>query len=185
MSFRRFTRAVEGYPVNDSVAENGWIGLSHDSRADDFHQYAVRIAEARFAVRKVTRILDESARTHGLEPLQHQALLQIFGTNSGAVAVHELASRLDVVPAFASRLVKQLDMQGLIARESLASDKRVALLNVTNRGIELLQKIEVEVHHHMSYFQRGLSSEQHLATLSIFALFIGEPMTEAAKDLLG
>ena len=156
-----------------------WVDLSEETRSTNFHAYIGSIAEARYVMRKVTRILDETARTHGLEPLQHQALVQIYGTASGSVAIHELASRLDIVPAFASRLVKQLEERSLIERALLAADKRVTLITIAESGVALLRKVDEEVHHQMAYFQRGLDERQRVAALAIFAFYVGEP-TESA-----
>lgn len=153
----------------------GPVDLGEDTRQHDFLSYMRRVAQARFVMRRVLRILDESAKSHGLDGLEHQALLQIAGTPTGSLAIHTLADRLDIVPAFASRLVKQLVSKGLIERSSLPADKRVTLTNVSAEGIELLRKIDSDVHYQMAHFQRGIETHDRTAALAIFAFYVGEP----------
>lgn len=126
-------------------------------------------------MRKVLRVLNDCAKAHGLDALEHQALVQVAGTPAGGVAIHALAERLDIVPAFGSRIVKQLESKGLIERSNLEHDKRVTLTSVTSRGTELLRQIDETVHHHMAYFQGSLGPHDRASALAIFAFYVGEP----------
>jgi DNA-binding MarR family transcriptional regulator len=148
--------------------------LGEDTRRHDFRAYVARVAQARFVMRKVLRILDESAKSHNLDGLEHQALLQIAGTPTGSIAINKLADRLDLVPAFASRLVKQLESKRLIERSNDEGDKRVTLTNVSSAGIELLQHIDDEVHYRMAHFQRGIAPHDRADAMAIFAFYVGE-----------
>jgi DNA-binding MarR family transcriptional regulator len=150
------------------------IDLGEDTRQGDFLAYVRRVAQARFVMRKVLRILDDCAKKHGLEGLEHQALLQIGGTPTGSIAIHLLADRLDIVPAFASRLVKQLEARNLIERSTLAADKRVTLTSVSAAGIALLRAVDEDVHYQMAHFQRGIGPEDRVAAMAIFAFYVGE-----------
>jgi DNA-binding MarR family transcriptional regulator len=151
-----------------------WADVREDQRVSDFKAYAYNIAEARFVMRRVSRIVNEEAKQHGLDPLLHQALLQIFGTAEGdELAVNKLAGRLDVPPAFASRLVSQLEEQGLAERRQSTRDRRVTLLSLTEAGIQRLREIDDAVHYQIAYFQRQLDPHQQIAALSIFAFYVG------------
>ncbi len=70
--------------------------------------YVRGVADARFVIRRVFRIVDERGKNHGLDPLEHQALIQIYGARDGDVRVGTVAERLDISPAFASKIVKAL-----------------------------------------------------------------------------
>lgn len=151
----------------DSIASTGdW------PNREDFHSYVEAIAHARFVIRRAMRIADEEARQRGLEPLQHQVLLQVYGT-SEPLSIRAIADRMDVVPAFASRLVKNLEDLGYIARHADARDKRVSYVTATDTGIALLREIDAEVQVHVAYFQRQLSSEARLAALVTFGFYVG------------
>ena len=71
----------------------------------DRHDYFAEVAEARYVLRRVFRIAEEQARDAGLDPLAHQALIQIYGSPDRRLRVAQLADRLDITPAFASSLL--------------------------------------------------------------------------------
>ena len=50
-------------------------GLAGEGLKGYFHG----VAEARYVIRRIFRIVDEQAKSAGLEPLEHQALIQLFG----------------------------------------------------------------------------------------------------------
>lgn len=156
--------------VSDSV-----IDLGDDLRRSNFRQYLAHANQARFVIRKVVRILTDVAKRNGLDGMEHQALLQVASVPGGQVPIHVLAERLDIVPAFASRLVKQLEARALIRRSRFEADKRVTLTSVTDAAMTLLRQIDEEIHFEVAYFQKGLSAPERMAALSIFAFYVGEP----------
>src|SRR5882672_5218724 len=92
----------------------------------DRHPYFHGVAEARYLLRKVFRLVEEEAKRAGIDPLAHQALIQIYGSREGKLRVKELAERLDIAPAFSSSLVKLLVKAGYAARTRDKQDARVA-----------------------------------------------------------
>lgn len=171
--------------IEPTNSHSNWVDIRDDARTNDFQTYVYNIAEARSVVRRVLRIVDEQAKQHGLDPLLHQALLQICGVGaSQGMPMNTLAVRLDIASAFASRLVKNLETMDLIKRAHSTSDKRVTNVSATKKGVDLLQAIDSAVHFHMAYFQHELSSEQKFAALSIFAFYVGiEPDSEVAAAI--
>ena len=106
------------------------------------HDYFIAVAQFRHIIRKVFRTIDEHAKTLGLDPLAHQALLQVYGSPKQALRVSALAERLDIAPPFASNLVKELAKAKLLRRASDASDKRVTIVRLTSAGRELCHEID-------------------------------------------
>src|SRR6478736_1849013 len=90
----------------------------------DRHPYFQGVAQARYVLRKVFRLVEEEAKRAGIDPLAHQALIQIYGSPTGALKVKDVAERLDITPAFASSLVKTLAAKGLIATKKDKRDSR-------------------------------------------------------------
>jgi len=157
----------------------GWVSPSGRGREEHLDAYFRGVARARHVIRRVFRIVDEQARSVGLEPLQHQALIQAFGGGGGsALRVNDVAERLDIAPAFASRLVRDLEAKGLVTRRPSGVDRRVTHVNVTPAGRDLLAQIDRDVHVHVSYFQAQLSEEERIAALTIFAFYVGVPLEE-------
>jgi DNA-binding MarR family transcriptional regulator len=131
------------------------------------------VADARFVIRRVFRIVDERAKSRGLEPLQHQALIQIYGARGGDVRVGTVAERLNISSAFASKIVKALVRKKLVSLADSAHDQRVTNVAATAAGIAMLTEIDADVRVHVGFFTRGLTSEQKAAALSIFAFYVG------------
>lgn len=141
--------------------------------AEGRHAYFQGIAQARFVMRKVVRIVDEQARTFALDPLEHQALLQIYGSPEQSLPVSRLAERLDVSTAFASKLVKGLTAKGYTVRRQGEDDQRITNVGMTAAGRALLHKIDQAVQFHVGYFARQLTPKQRSTALSIFAFYVG------------
>lgn len=169
-------------------AFTAWVDSDGPNGQANFHGYAHGISQARYVIRKVLRIVDEQAKKVDLDPLQHQALIQIYGTQESQMPVNKVAERLDIAPAFASRLIKELEAKGLIRREHHPDDRRVTCVAATEAGIQLLRDIDDAVHVHVSYFQSQLSDEGRMAALAIFAFYVGlegdSALAKAIRDSL-
>ena len=125
-------------------------------RTENFQSYVHGVALSRYVIRKVVRTADDAARRAGLDPLSHQALIQIFGSGPEHLTISQLSERLDIVPAFGSRLTKDLETRGLVRRERSQEDKRIMRLVATPEGAETLRAIDDEVRFHARYFQAQL-----------------------------
>lgn len=142
------------------------------------------VAEARYVIRRVFRIVDEQAKSAGLEPLEHQALIQIFGSPT-SLRVIDFAERLDIAPAFASRLAKRLADKRLVKRSASSDDRRSTFVEVTDEGRDLLAEIDGRVEVHVAYFQQQLSDAERAAALGIFAFYLGaSPKLDDIEDLV-
>jgi DNA-binding MarR family transcriptional regulator len=163
---------------------SAWAKKAEERRVAEFDEYVVSIAEARYVMRKVSRIVDDEAKLEGLDPLEHQALLQAYGAGDKLRTVSQIAERLDVAPALASRVVNSLVMKGMVIRHSSAADKRVTEIEISKEGAELARKIDHKVHIHMDYFQTQLTESQRLAALAIFTFYLGfgNPTPELASS---
>jgi len=105
--------------------------------------------------------------------LAHQALIQVYGSEKGALRVKELAERLDISPAFSSSLVKLLVAKHYVTRERDKKDSRVAWVKVTKKGQELLHRIDEQVQIHVDYFTRNLARAETEAALSTLMFYAG------------
>jgi DNA-binding MarR family transcriptional regulator len=146
-------------------------------------RYFHGVADARFVMRRVTRIVDDRAKQRDLDPLEHQALIQIYGLRAGDVRVGTVAERLDIPPAFASKLVKALAGKGLVDVMPSPHDQRVNNVAATPAGAALLAEIDADVRVHVGFFSRGLTRDQKAAALSIFAFYVGDGIDDAAEPL--
>jgi DNA-binding MarR family transcriptional regulator len=148
-----------------------------------FQAYFHGVAEARYVIRKVFRIVDEQAKQAGLEPLEHQALIQIFGSPE-PLRVIDVAERLDIAPAFASRLAKRLEDRQLVTRSPSETDRRSTYVEATDHARDVLAAIDDRVELHVGYFQRQLSDSERAAALGIFAFYVGATRIEDLDQLI-
>jgi DNA-binding MarR family transcriptional regulator len=107
-----------------------------------------RLAEFRYRLRAFVLFSEQAAHTAGLQPQQHQLLLQISGAPAGAVptiayAAERLGLRHNSVVELANRSVEE----GLLERTSDETDARRVLLRITSKGARLLHKLAA---HHRS-----------------------------------
>src|SRR5262245_49776354 len=139
----------------------------------DRHVYFHGVAAARYVLRKVFRLVEDEAKRAGIDPLAHQALIQIYGSEQGELRIKELAERLDISPAFSSSLVKLLLNRQYVSRERDKKDSRVAWVKVTKKGQDLLHRIDELVQIHVDYFTRNLDPAETEAALSILVFYAG------------
>jgi DNA-binding MarR family transcriptional regulator len=107
-----------------------------------------RLAEFRYRLRSFVQFSEQAALNAGLQPQQHQLLLQIAGAPAGAIptiayAAERLGLRHNSVVELTNRSVEE----GLLERASDEADARRVLLRVTSKGTRLLHKLAA---HHRS-----------------------------------
>jgi DNA-binding MarR family transcriptional regulator len=167
----------------DAYAE--WSDIRDETRQTEFQAYIGKIAEARYVIRRVLRIVNEQAHNHGLDPLVHQALLQIYGAQDRTgITVSALAQRLDVAPALASRIGGQLESLGLVQRSRIPTDRRVIKITATSAGVDKLDEIDQAVGRRLTHFHQQFEEQQKLAAMSIFAFYVGmDPSSPATRAI--
>ncbi len=146
---------------------------SAGSTADELHSYFSHVADARYAIRKVFRLIDEHARRVGLDPLEHQALIQVFGSPGRTLQVKDLADRLDVGPDVASKLISSLEQHGYARRIRSDKDRRGINVTSTEAAERLLASIDVRVREQIALLQRDWARSMQLTALQTFAFYVG------------
>jgi DNA-binding MarR family transcriptional regulator len=139
----------------------------------DRRPYFHGVAQARYVLRKVFRLVEEEAKKAGIDPLAHQALIQIYGSVAGALRIKDLAERLDITPAFASNLLKTLATKKLVSASKDKADNRVSWVKITKTGQTLLHAIDEQVQIHVDYFTRRLGDSETEAALSVLLFYAG------------
>jgi DNA-binding MarR family transcriptional regulator len=141
------------------------------------HEYFTAVAQFRYIIRKVFRAIDEHAKTLGLDPLAHQALLQVYGSSKKELRVSALAERLDIAPAFASNLVKALAKAKLLHRAADASDMRVTIVRLTSAGRELCHEIDSGARHRVDALINEFVAGERKVALSSLMFYVGPDVT--------
>jgi DNA-binding MarR family transcriptional regulator len=100
------------------------------------------LAEFRFELRKFQQFSEGAALEAGLQPQQHQLLLQVAGAAEGtSVTIAYAANRLRLKHNSTVELVDRSELEGLIERTADEDDKRRAILRLTRKGRQVLHKL--------------------------------------------
>jgi DNA-binding MarR family transcriptional regulator len=103
------------------------------------------LAEFRFELRQFLHFSESAAVEAGLQPQQHQLLLQVAGAPEGAiVTIAYAAQRLQLRHNSVVELVNRSEREGLLLRTADAGDRRRALLRVTRKGKRLLDRLTAD-----------------------------------------
>ena len=100
------------------------------------------LAEFRFELRKFLQFSEDASLAAGLQPQQHQLLLQVAGnTENTPVTIAYAAHRLGLRHNSTVELVDRSERENLIERTIDKDDKRRAILRLTRKGRQLLHKL--------------------------------------------
>jgi len=101
------------------------------------------LADFRATLRTFMAFSETQARSVGLTPQQHQALLTIRGTALGNATVGYVAERLMLKPHSASGLLSRLEESGFVLRESDPTDQRKTFMRLTVEAEQLLESLSL------------------------------------------
>ena len=100
------------------------------------------LADFRFELRRFLHFSESAALEAGLQPQQHQLLLQVAGAAEPAqVTIAYVAGRLALKHNSAVELVDRSEREGLLERTVDAKDRRCALLRLTRKGRRKLERL--------------------------------------------
>jgi len=102
------------------------------------------LAALRLALRRFLAFSQSAAKTEGVPPQQHQALLAIKGfPGREQVSIGELAEWLHLKHHSAVGLVDRLARRQLVTRVASSDDRRQVHVKLSARGEALIQRLSV------------------------------------------
>lgn len=116
------------------------------------------------------------AKSTGLSMPQFSVLMQLH--HKGACGMSDISERFEITPAAASQLVDKLVQGGFVQREEDPTDRRAKLLNLTEKGGELVQQGHVERYRWVDELGRKLTTEERAEISKALDL-----LTRAAQQL--
>ena len=116
------------------------------------------------------------AKSAGLSMPQFGLLMQMH--HKGDCGMSEVSERFDITPAAASQLVDKLVQGGLVQRVEDPHDRRAKLLNLTEKGRELIQQGIQERYRWVDELGSKLSAEERGKVAEALTL-----LTEKAKEV--
>jgi DNA-binding MarR family transcriptional regulator len=111
-------------------------------KASDSQLLLRTLAEFRYELRQFLHFSERTAVAAGLQPQQHQLLLQVAGAPEGeAVTIAYAAERLSLRHHSVVELVNRSEREGLLVRTVDARDQRRAILQETRKGELVLGRL--------------------------------------------
>lgn len=112
---------------------------------DDSERLLHTLADFRYELRLFLLFSEGAAQEAGLQAQQHQLLLQVAGATGGTpVTIAYAAHRLGLKHNSTVELVDRSEKEDLIERTTDKDDKRRAILRLTRKGRQVLQKLSSE-----------------------------------------
>ncbi|MDR3754123.1 MAG: helix-turn-helix domain-containing protein [Terracidiphilus sp.] len=100
------------------------------------------LAEFRYEMRRFLHFSECAALESGLQPKQHQLLLQVAGApETAAVTIAYAAERLGLKHNSTVELVDRSEREGLLVRTADTYDRRRTILRVTRKGKAVLGRL--------------------------------------------
>jgi DNA-binding MarR family transcriptional regulator len=104
------------------------------------------LAKFRSEIRRFLRFSENAAVAAGLEPQQHQLLLQIAGVPDGTLAtISHVADSMSIQHHTAVELSKRCERAGLLRKVHDLDDRRCVILELTAKGQRALRRLS-DVH---------------------------------------
>jgi len=116
------------------------------------------------------------AKSLGLSMPQFGVLMQLH--HKGAFGMSEVSERFEITPAAASQLVDKLVQNGYIVREEDPNDRRAKLLNLTDKGRDVIRQGVEERYRWVDQLAERLTHEERAQISEALDI-----MTRVATDL--
>ena len=116
------------------------------------------------------------AKSTGLSMPQFSVMMQLH--HHGNCAIGDISERFDISNAAASQLVDKLVQNGFIMRDEDPRDRRAKMLNLTDKGRDLIQRGIEERYRWVDELAGKLSVEERAKVTEALNI-----MTQAAKEL--
>jgi DNA-binding MarR family transcriptional regulator len=116
--------------------------MDNQPAESDSDLFLETLAEFRYQLRRFLLFSESAALDAGLQPQQHQLLLQVVGApENTAVTTSYAAERLGLKHNSTVELVDRSEREGLLERTADMNDKRRAILRVTRKGRLVLGRL--------------------------------------------
>ncbi len=114
---------------------------------------------------RTTRAVEESwiqylKRNEGISQSQYNILRILRGARPNAAKISEIADRMITRDPDVTRLVDRLIKQGLVRRERDSEDRRVVLVEITAKGLQMLSRLDEPAGKYTEGAMAGLNTQQ-------------------------
>lgn len=126
--------------------------------------------------------LDRVFSTYGITQGQYNVLRILRGAGADGHPRCEIAIRMIERAPDVTRIVDRLEKQELVERDRCGLDRRRSVAKITDKGLELMQRIEPEMQAVNSEIAEKLSPVEWLALIGICEKLYGSQTRKAAQQ---
>lgn len=98
---------------------------------------------------------------HGVTPAQYNVLRILRGSHPQALTCTAVGERLLDRTPDVTRLLNRLEHAGLVHRKRADHDRRVVQVGITEKGLDVLSRMQPDVEEALRRLTRHLSNEDH------------------------
>ena len=121
------------------------MGLEQDIKQEKFHNEFEKVAvNVLFTASWLYNTNSSRLKPHSITPEQYNVLRILRGSHPKALMLADVTCRMIDKSSNATRLVEKLRQKGLLKREICESNRRQVDISITERGLAVLKKIDVE-----------------------------------------
>jgi len=139
----QMVRAAHASETHPDRPQKRSVRIGHPNQGREVSAAVYRqLAEFRYRIRRFLHFSQETARSKGIEPQQHQLMLAIKGLPAGARPnLRTLSERLCLRHHSTVELIDRLEKRGAVIRRPSNRDGREVLVELTAHGEELLGQL--------------------------------------------
>ncbi len=104
--------------------------------------------------------MNEILKPFGLSEQQFNVLRILRGQKEKTLNLLDIQCRMMHKMSNATRLVEKLRQKGYVNREICPNNRRMVDINITEKGLQLLDKLDIQVKEHYEHFVEKLSVEE-------------------------
>lgn len=114
----------------------------------------------RVAVALLDSKFDKTIEAYGITSAQYNVLRILKGVYPEGHARCEIASRMVERASDITRIIDRLERQGLVERDRTNEDRRISITRITDKGIEILNKLNKIVEQEHKEHTKNLTDEE-------------------------
>jgi len=121
------------------------MSLEQDIKQEKFHnEFEKAAVNVLFTASWLYNTNSSRLKPHAITPEQYNVLRILRGSHPKALMLADVTCRMIDKSSNATRLVEKLRQKGLLKREICESNRRQVDISITEKGLAVLKKIDVE-----------------------------------------
>jgi len=105
-------------------------------------------------------LMNQTLKPFGISEQQYNILRILRGQKGAALNLQDISSRMIHKMSNTTRLVEKLRLKGMVERHICEENRRKVLISITQKGLAIIEKIDVEVQKRNQMLATKLTKEE-------------------------